>query len=54
MAREFGGERIHVLEWPIPFTWNYHNIVISYIPIQNKKSKKKKSLSYGVRLDICV
>ena len=53
MGGEFGGEGIHVLVWPIPFAWNYHNIVINYIPIQNKKSEKK-SMSYGVRLDIRV
>ena len=33
---------------PLLFTWNYHNIVISYPPIQNKKfkkiNKKKKDL----------
>ena len=53
MGGEFGGEGIHVLVWPIPFAWNYLNIVINYIPIQNKKSEKK-SMSYGVRLDIRV
>ena len=28
---------------PLLFTWNYHNIFISYTPIQNKKFKRKKN-----------
>ena len=32
------------LNWaPLLSSWNYHNIVISYIPIQNKKLNKKIS-----------
>ena len=43
MGGEFGGEWIHVHVWQIPLlsTWSYHNFVISYTPIQNKKFKKQ-------------
>ena len=31
---------VYVYDWvPLLFTWNYHNIVIGYTPIKNKKFK---------------
>ena len=48
MGGEFGGEWMCVCvcvcdQVPLIFAWNYHNIIclIGYMPIQNKKLKKK-------------
>ena len=42
-----GGEWIHVYVWLVPSlsTWTMTTLSIGYTPIQNKKLKKKKTLS---------
>ena len=42
---EFVGKWIQYMYGWVPslFTWKYHNIVISYTPIQNKTFKKERS-----------